>query len=77
MEGVVDVTEAQSWVLIGIFATAVIGMMTWQTMHLSNLFRAELGKSIAELEGRLNVKLTALDRDVQALTRKSFGDDGL
>ena len=77
-------TEAQSWVLIGIFASAVVGMMTWQTMHLSNLFRAELGRTRAEiatdmtaLEARIDVKLTAIDRDVQALTRKVFGDDGL
>lgn len=70
-------TEAQSWVLIGVFATAVIGMMSWQTVHLSNLFRAELGKATAELEGRLKVQLVAIDRDVQALTRRSFGDDTL
>ncbi|HET8778556.1 MAG TPA: hypothetical protein VFM66_00680 [Agromyces sp.] len=66
-------TEAQSWVLIGIFATAVIGMLSWQTIHLSNLFRAELGKATAELRA----EIVAIDRDVQALTRKVFGDDPL
>lgn len=66
-------TEAQSWVLISIFATAVIGMMTWQTMYLSNLFRAELGKATAELR----TEIVAIDRDVQALTLRSFGDDAL
>jgi hypothetical protein len=82
----IEMTEAQSWVLIGIFATVVIGMMSWQTIHLSNLFRAELGKTAAELEGRLGkasaelegrlgAQLAVLDRDVQALTRKVFGDD--
>lgn len=66
-------TEAQSWVLIGVFAMIFIGMLTWQTVHLSNLFRAELGK----LELGIEAKLAVIDRDIQALTRKVFGDDPL
>lgn len=27
-------TEPQVWVLIGVFATAIFGMLTWQTISL-------------------------------------------
>lgn len=66
-------TEVQSWVLIGVFASVVIGMMSWQTVHLSSLFRAEIGRATAELR----TELATIDRDLQALTRRAFGgDDG-
>ena len=93
---VIELTEPQVWVLMGVFATAIFGMLGWQTVSFNRTLtsaidglRGELKGEIkalrAEMNGRFEVleirmgaqdaKLEALDRDVQALTRRVFRDD--
>lgn len=71
-------TEPQSWVLIGVFASAVLGMMTWQTILLNRTIDTSIRRVETQIDAKFEVveiKLTHLDRDVQALTRHVFGAD--
>lgn len=73
-----ELTEPQSWVLIGVFASAILGMMTWQTVLLNRTIDTSIRRVEAKLDAKFEVvetKLTHLDRDVQALTRHVFGAD--
>lgn len=73
-----ELTEPQVWVLIGVFASAVLGMMTWQTLLLNRTIDASSRRVEAKLDAKFEVvetKLEHLDRDVQALTRHVFGAD--
>ncbi|WP_309708143.1 hypothetical protein [Pseudolysinimonas sp.] len=74
----IDVTEPQVWVLIGVFATAVFGMLTWQTISFNRALKSSIDGLAARIDGRfaaVDAKLDGLDRDVQALTRHVFGTD--
>jgi hypothetical protein len=71
---VIDLTEPQVWVLIGVFATAIFGMLTWQTISFNRTIAAVADRFDSKFEV-VNVKLDNLDRDVQALTRHVFGGD--
>lgn len=76
-------TEPQVWVLMGVFATAIFGMLTWQTMSFNRALRTSIDGlrevmdiRFGSIEGRLDrleTKVDGLDRDVQALTRHVFG----
>ncbi|CAN5409218.1 hypothetical protein BH10ACT7_BH10ACT7_08170 [soil metagenome] len=78
-------TEPQVWVLMGVFTSAIFGMLTWQTISFHRALNSLGDRFDAKLDalrevfdakiGRLSDKIDALDRDVQALTRKVFGDD--
>lgn len=78
-------TEPQVWVLIGVFASSVLGMLTWQTVffsrslgHLADRMDVKFDAQREVIDARLDRvgdKIDALDRDVQALTRHVFGDD--
>jgi hypothetical protein len=73
-----ELTEPQSWVLIGVFASAILGMMTSQTVLLNRTIDTSIRRVEAKLDAKFEVvetKLTHLDRDVQALTRHVFGAD--
>ena len=73
-----ELTEPQSWVLIGVFASAVLGMMTWQTILLNRTIDTSIRRIETKIDAKFEVvemKLTHLDRDVQALTRHVFGAD--
>jgi hypothetical protein len=75
---VIDMTEPQVWVLIGVFATAIFGMLTWQTISFNRALKASIDGLAARIDGRfaaVDAKLDGLDRDVQALTRHVFGTD--
>jgi hypothetical protein len=75
---VIDMTEPQVWVLIGIFATAIFGMLTWQTISFNRALRTSIDSVRDVMDARLasvDAKLDGLDRDVQALTRHVFGSD--
>jgi hypothetical protein len=82
---VIDMTEPQVWVLIGVFATAIFGMLTWQTVSFNRALRTSIDGlrdvidvRFGSIEGRLDrleTKVDGLDRDVQALTRHVFGTD--
>lgn len=45
-------TEPQVWVLIGVFATAIFGMLSWQTISFN--------RSIASLGDRMDAKIDGL-----------------
>ena len=82
-------TEPQVWVLMGIFATAIFGMLGWQTTSFNRnltIVRDSLRETMdlrfaaqdARLDARfesLESKLENLDRDIQAISRHVFGTD--
>jgi hypothetical protein len=63
-------TEPQTWVMIGVFTTAMLGGMTLMSAQFSRVLRAEIGG----LDARVTARLDALDRDVTALTRHIWRD---
>ncbi|RYY43717.1 MAG: hypothetical protein EON53_13785 [Actinomycetales bacterium] len=99
--------EPQVWTLIGVFGTALFGMLTlMSTMFVRTLrtefgsLRTEMGTEIGSLRSEMGTELRSvrgeigslrtemqaefasvrteikhLDRDVQALSRRVFGDD--
>lgn len=78
-------TEPQVWTLIGVFAAAIFGVLTFGFSAL----RSELKNSISALRGELgslrnemttrfesmNHRFDNVDRDVQYLMRKEFGEN--
>lgn len=69
----ITLTEPQVWTLIGVFAAAIFGI---QGIAISS-FRREIRSFGSEMIVRfeaMNRRLDALDRDVQFLMRKEFGD---
>jgi hypothetical protein len=75
---VIDTTEPQVWVLIGVFATAIFGMLTWQTISFNRALKTSIDSLREVMNARFDAvdsKIEALDRDVQALTRHVFGTD--
>ncbi|HNP14997.1 MAG TPA: hypothetical protein PKI99_00850 [Terrimesophilobacter sp.] len=85
----IELTEPQVWVLMGIFATAIFGMLGWQTasfnrnlMIVRDSLRESLEMQFTAQDARLEVRFAAidnrldgLDRDVQAIARHVFGSD--
>ena len=63
-------TEPQVWTLIGVFAAAIFGI---QGIAISS-FRREMQSIRNELITRMDSGFTQLDRDVQFLMRKEFGE---
>lgn len=49
-EGVIELTEPQVWVLIGVFATAIFGMLSWQTVSFNRTVNTAIGSVQRELE---------------------------
>lgn len=84
-------TEPQSWVLIGTFAaimvafcTIVIAMMAWQTRHFTSMLTLTKDAILGDIRGELRTELAGvrndlalLDKDVQAISRRIFGDEKL
>jgi hypothetical protein len=71
-------TEPQVWVLIGVFTTAIFGMLTWQTISFNRALRTSIDSLREVMNARfdtVDTRMEALDRDVQALTRHVFGTD--
>lgn len=64
-------TEPQVWVLIGVFATAVFGMTTIVSTMFVRVLRSEIQGLRTEVLGEIR----AIDRDVSALMRHTFGID--
>lgn len=59
--------EPQVWVLIGVFAAAIFGMITIVSTLFVQVIKAEIGG--------LRTEIRALDRDVSALYRHVLGID--
>lgn len=80
----IDLTEPQTWVLIGIFGAAIFSTIGLQTASFNrNLttaissLRESMESKFGEVSARFdatNAKIDTLDRDVQALARRVFGD---
>lgn len=81
-------TEPQSWVLIGAFATIMLGGMTLMTTLLMRSMTASIGGLSGEMNGRfdglrgemnarfdaMGTRIDHLDRDVAALSRRVWGE---
>ncbi|WP_447914191.1 hypothetical protein [Microbacterium phyllosphaerae] len=61
----------QVWVLIGVFAASMFGMITVVSTLFIHVVKAEIGGLRTEVLGEIR----ALDRDVTALYRNTFGID--
>ncbi len=71
-------TEPQIWTMIGAFIATTIGMMTIVSTLFIRVLRAEIGGLRDEMRGRfetVGVRIDGLDRDVQALVKRTFGLD--
>jgi hypothetical protein len=62
-----SMNEPQVWVLIGVFAAAIFGMITIVSTLFVQVIKAEIGG--------LRTEIRALDRDVSALYRHVLGID--
>lgn len=81
-------TEPQVWVLIGVFAASMFGLIGIVTTGFSRLLRSEIGGLRAEIGGEIGSlraemnarfegvdrRLDYLDRDVQLLMKREFGE---
>jgi hypothetical protein len=78
-------TEPQVWVLIGVFAAAIFGMMGIATTSVNRTLTASLARVDTRIDGlrevmeakfdKMDAKFDLLDRDIQALSRRVFGTD--
>ncbi len=70
--------DAQIWTMIGAFTALMLGMMTIVSTLFIRVLRAEIGGLRSEVNGRfdvMNARMDGLDRDVQALVKRTFGID--
>ena len=70
--------DAQIWTMIGAFTALMLGMMTIVSTLFIRVLRAEIGGLRSEVNGRLdamNTLMDGIDRDVQALVKRTFGPD--
>ncbi len=82
-------TEPQIWVLIGVFAAAMFGMIGIVATSFNRTLTSAIGGVRAEINGlretmdarfdamdaKFTGKFDLLDRDIQALSRQVFGTD--
>jgi hypothetical protein len=70
-------TEPQTWVLIGIFGAAIFSTIGLQTASFNRNLTTALNSIRESMESKFeatNAKIDSLDRDVQALARRVFGE---
>lgn len=68
-----ELTEPQVWVLMGIFATAIFGMLGWQTASFNRnlmIVRDSLRESIESQGKIMDVKFAAIDARFEVVERK-------
>lgn len=73
----ITLTEAQVWTLIGVFSAAIFGMLTIGFASLRAEIRALRNELTAKMDAgfdSVNKRIDYLDRDVQYLMRREFGD---
>ncbi|WP_022888805.1 hypothetical protein [Agromyces italicus] len=74
----IELNEPQVWTLIGVFAAALFGVITLVTTMFVRVIRSEIGGLRGEILAEIGVvsrRIDALDRDVQALVKHTFGID--
>lgn len=59
-------TEPQVWVLIGVFAASIIGMMGWQTI----LFNRTLESSIGRVDAKIDAKFEIIEAKFEVVEAK-------
>jgi len=65
---VITLTEPQVWVLIGVFATAILGMLRWQTVSFNRTLSTAIGAVHAEigsLRNEMQTEVGGLRNEVQ------------
>ncbi len=70
--------EPQVWTLIGIFASALFGIMTIMSTLFVRIVRSEIAGLRIEMKGELEGlrgDIRGLDRDISALMKHTFGID--
>lgn len=67
-------TEPQVWTLIAVFTALMIGMLTLISTMFVHVVRSEIGRVDTKIDA-LSDRFDALDRDVRALIRHTFGLD--
>jgi len=77
--------DAQIWTMIGAFTALMFGMLATVSSLFIRVVRAEIGGLRSEMNGRfaemngrfdvMNARMDGLDRDVQALVKRTFGLD--
>jgi len=74
---VFGLNELQVWTLIGVFAAAIVGVLSLvyaSFRNLSESLRSEMSSLRNELIARMDSRFDHLDRDVAFLMRKQQGD---
>jgi hypothetical protein len=75
---VIEMTEPQVWVLIGVFAAAFFALIGIVTTNFHRTMEARFEAMTARMDAKfdvMNMKLENMDRDIQALSRHVFGSD--
>lgn len=70
--------DAQIWTMIGAFTALMFVMLAVVSTLFIRVLRAEIGGLRAEMNGRfdvMNARMDGIDRDVQALVKRTFGLD--
>lgn len=77
--------DAQIWTMIGCFTALMLGMLTVVSTLFIRVVRAEIGGLRGEVGGfrnemnarfdTVNTRIDGLDRDMQAVVKRSFGLD--
>lgn len=77
--------DAHIWAIIGAFTALMLGMVTVVSTLFVGVLRAEIGGLRQEMNARfdavnapfdaVNMRIDGLDRDVQALVKRTFGLD--
>ena len=85
----IELNEPQAWVLIGVFATAIFGMIGIVTTTFNRTLTTAIGglretmdarfetmdARLETMDAKFTGKFEMLDRDIQALSRHVFGAD--
>lgn len=74
---VMILTEPQVWTLIGVFSVAIFGVLTFGFSSLKGemkSMRYELASKMDSGFENVHKRIDYLDRDVQYLMRREFGD---
>lgn len=59
-------TEPQVWVVMGVFATAIFGMLTWQTISFNRALRT----SVDALKDVIDARFAVVDARFDAVTAR-------
>ena len=74
---VITLTEPQVWTLIGVFSATIFGIITFGFAGIRNEMKSLRSELISVMTTGFNAvekRIEYLERDVQFLMRKEFGD---